>query len=196
MKPVTASGSRIRTTSKAPTDSQAGGLLPVWPEGEQFRLNFDFEPLAFVITDGDQEALALFNPISYGADPDQAIYAVDGTYTFADTGETRRAQLHFKGGESLFQVFGFVGSSTTGAPSEITPRVGDTFTVSLSYMDLDQNGKVKGISTHTGDTITFTGKTIRWENVYLPDGKYLVGVLISDHDGNVTPPVYTEITVR
>lgn len=176
------------------TDSQAGVYYPVWPEGEQFRLNFDFEPLAFTITDGDQEVLALFNPISYGADPDQAIYAVDGTYTFADTGETRKAQLHFKG-ESLFQVFGFVGSDTTGAPSEITPRVGDTFTVSLSYMDLDQNGKVKGISTHTGDTITFTGKPIQWGTAYLPDGKYLVGVLISDHDGNVTP-VYTEITVR
>lgn len=176
------------------TDSESGVYYPVWPDASQFRLNFDFEPLAFTITDGDQEALALFNPISYGGNPDEAIYAVDGTYTFADSGETRTAQLHFKG-QSLFQVFGFVGSTTAGAPSEITPNIGDTFTVSLRYMDLNSNGKVTGISNYDGDTITFTGKPLEWGEVYLPDGQYLIGVLVADNDGNITP-IYTEITVR
>lgn len=176
------------------TDSESGVYYPVWPDADQFRLNFEFEPLVYTITDGSQEVLALFNPVSYGANPDEAIYAVDGTYTFADTGETRTAQLHFKG-ESLFQIFGFVGSTTTGAPSEITPKVGDTFTVSRRWMDLDANGKIVGISHDDGDTITFTGAQMNWGVQYLPDGTYLVGVLVADHDGNITP-IYTEIAVR
>ncbi|NLC28919.1 MAG: hypothetical protein GX773_00530, partial [Chloroflexi bacterium] len=63
------------------TEELSGVFYPVWPDSEQFRLNFEFEPIVFTITDGDQEVLALFNPVSYGSDPDQAIYAVDGTYT-------------------------------------------------------------------------------------------------------------------
>jgi hypothetical protein len=176
------------------SESENGVYYPVWPQAEQFRLNLDFEPIAFTITDGEQEVLALFSPISYGANPDEAIYAVEGTYTFADTGETRKAQLWFKG-ESLFQVYGFVGSSTTGAPSEIAPQVGDTFTVSHRWMDLDANGAVKGISNTDGDTITFTGKPLSWGQTYLPSGTYLIGFLVADHDGNVTP-IYTEMTVK
>jgi len=176
------------------TASEAGVYYPVWPDAEQFRLNFPFDPILFVITDGSQEAIALFNPQDYGADPAQAIYAVDGTYTFANSGETRTAQLLFKDG-MLYQIFGYVGSDTTGAPSEITPNIGDSFTVSRRWLDLDQAGNVTGITNDAGDTITFTGAPISWDTRQLPDGDYLVGFLVADLDGNITP-AYTQITVR
>jgi len=176
------------------TGAEAGVYYPVWPNAETFKLNFDFEPLVFTITDGTESGIALLNPVSYGASAEKAVYAVDGTYTFKETGETRKAQLLFKD-EYLFQVMGYVGSATTGAPSEITPNQGDTFTITRKWLDLDANGKISKISTTEGDVLTFGNKPFKWQQEYLPSGKYLVGFLVADLDGNVTP-VYTTITVQ
>lgn len=176
------------------TGQESGVYYPIWPDAEQFRLNFDFEPILYTITDGSQEVLALFNPQSYGRNASDAVYFVDGTFTFQGTGESRTAQLLFRDGK-MFKVLTYTGSSTTGAPYETTPNVGDTFTVSRRWMDLDTNGSVTAISFDAGDTITFSGKTIEWGTQYLPDGTYLVGFLVADMDGNITP-AYTQITVR
>jgi hypothetical protein len=62
-------------------------------------------------------------------------------------------------------------------------------------MALDANGNVTGISFDQGDTITFSGSTIEWGTQYLPGGTYLVGFLVADMDGNITP-AYTQITVK
>ena len=176
------------------TGTEAGVYYPVWPDAQTFKLNFDFEPLVFTITDGTESGIALLNPVSYGASADQAVYAVDGTYTFTETGETRTAQLLFKD-EYLFQVMGFVGNSTAGAASEITPNPGDTFTITYKWLDLDSNGSVSAISASEGDVLTFGSKPFQWKQEYLPSGNYLVGFLVADIDGNVTP-VYTTITVK
>lgn len=176
------------------TGQESGVYYPIWPDAEQFRLNFDFEPILYTITDGSQEVLALFNSQSYGRNASDAVYFVDGTYTFQGTGESRTAQLLFRDGK-MFKVLTYTGSSTTGAPYETTPNVGDTFTVSRRWMDLDTNGSVTAISFDAGDTITFSGRTIEWGTQYLPDGTYLVGFLVADMDGNITP-AYTQITVR
>ncbi|MDD4043703.1 MAG: clostripain-related cysteine peptidase [Anaerolineaceae bacterium] len=175
------------------TGQEAGVYYPIWPDGE-FRLNFEFEPILFTITDGNQEILALFNPQTYGRDFTEATYYVEGTYTYQNTGESHTAQMLFRD-EKLFKTLIFVGGDTAGAPYEITPGVGDSFTVSRRWLDLDNSGTVSGISFDAGDTITFTGDTIEWGTQYLPDGTYLVGFLVADMDGNITP-AYTQITVR
>ena len=176
------------------TGTENGVYYPIWPNAQSFKLNFDFEPLDFTITAGTHSGIALLNPVSYGASADQAVYAVDGIYTFSETGETRTAQLLFKN-EYLFQVMGFVGGSTAGAASEITPNQGDTFTITYKWLDLDANGKVSKISTSEGDVLTFGSKPFQWSQEYLPSGDYLIGFLVADLDGNVTP-VYTTITVQ
>jgi len=175
------------------TGTESGVYYPIWSDGETFRLNFDFEPLVFTITDGTESGIALLNPVSYGASAEQAVYAVDGIYTFSETGETRTAQLLFKD-EYLFQVMGFVGSTTAGAASEITPNRGDTFTITYKWLDLDANGAISKVSTSEGDTLIFGSKPFQWKQEYLPSGDYLVGFLVADLDGNITP-VYTTITV-
>ena len=175
-------------------DSLNGVDYPVWPDGGTFRMNFDFEPLLFSITDGSQSALALFNPVSYGASAEQAVYAVRGTYTFADTGERRAAELYFKDGQ-LFQVFGFKGGDIAQQPSQITPSAGDTFTVANRWLNLDSKGNVSGESLTEGDTLTFGASPFSWEQVYAPNGQYLVGFLVADLDGAITP-AYTQITVK
>ncbi|MHB0923621.1 MAG: clostripain-related cysteine peptidase [Bellilinea sp.] len=171
-----------------------GVYYPAWPEGGSFRLNFDWEPILFSITDGSQSILALFNPGAYGASAEDATYMVQGTFTFADTGEQRTAQLYFKDGK-LFQVVGFTGEDTASAPREITPSMGDTFTIAQKWMELDSSGSVTQVVYEDGDTLTFGAAPFEWEQVYAPDGQYLVGFLVGDLDGNMNE-AYTQVTVR
>ena len=78
------------------TQNLNGVFYPVWPEGGTFRMNFDWEPILFQITDGSQAALALFNPVSYGASAADAAYMVQGRYTFADSGEAASSAVDFQ----------------------------------------------------------------------------------------------------
>ncbi len=167
------------------TQSLNDVYYPVWPESGSFRMNFEWEPILFSITDGSQSAVALFNPVSYGASADTAVYAVEGTYTFASTGETRKAEMYFMDGR-LFQVFGFKGDETASAPTEISTSAGDSFTVWNKWMELDSSGRVTQTVYEEGDTLVFGDSAFAWEQVYAPDGEYLVGFLVSDLDGNIT----------
>jgi hypothetical protein len=180
---------------ESPDTRQLSGVYyPAWPDNETFRLNFDWEPIVFTISDGNNSPIALFNPGAYGASAEDAVYIVNGTYTFANTGEQRNAQLLFKDGK-LFQVFGYYGQQETGAPAEISPEAGDTFTLSQKWMDLDSSGNVTQTVYDSGQTLTFGYSLFTWEQMYAPAGEYLVGFLVSDLDGNVTES-YTQITVR
>lgn len=176
------------------TQELNGVYYPVWPEGGEFRMNFEWEPLLFSITDGNQSVLALFNPVDYGAAAEDAQYYVDGTYIFADGGEHRRAKMYFKDGK-LFQIFGYYGKDDAGAPAEITPTIGDQFTISQKWMDLDSSGSISQVVYEDGDTLTFGLSSFKWEQVYAPAGEYLVGFLVSDMDGNLTQS-YTQMTVE
>jgi hypothetical protein len=167
------------------TQSLNDVYYPVWPEGGSFRMNFEWEPILFSITDGSQSAVALFNPVSYGASAETAVYAVEGTYTFASTGETRKAEMYFMDGR-LFQVFGFKGDETASAPTEISTSAGDSFTIWYKWMELDSSGRVTQTVYEEGDTLVFGDRAFEWEHVYAPDGDYLVGFLVSDLDGNIT----------
>ena len=176
------------------TAEQNGVYYPVWPQANQFRLNFQFEPVVFTIRDGTQEVLALFNPQSYGKDYQDATYAVDGTYTFQDSGESHSAQLLFKD-ERLYKVLIFVGGDGVGAPYEVSPNVGDSFSPSRRWMDLDSSGNVSGTSFDQNESFSFSGGLVSLGSQFLPSADYLVGILVSDMDGNITP-VYTQITVE
>ncbi|MDF1520265.1 MAG: clostripain-related cysteine peptidase [Brevefilum sp.] len=167
------------------TQSQNGVYYPVWPDADSFQMNFDWDPVLFTITDGTQSAIALFNPVTYGASAEDALYAVEGTYTFRQTGESRKAEMLFNDGK-LFQVFGYNGSETAGAPTEITPTAGDSFTIWYKWMGLDSSGNVTDVVYEDGDTLVFGSSPFEWEQVYAPDGDYLVGFLVSDLDGNMT----------
>ncbi len=176
------------------TSNLEGVYYPEWPEAQTFTMNFEFEPLVFSINDGSQLVLALFDPVNYGATDEQAIYSVRGTYTFSETGEQRLVRLFFKDG-NLFQVMGFNGTEEVGSAAAITPNVGDTFTPSRKWLDLNANGQVIGTSYDDGDTLTFGTSAWTWKQEYAADGQYLVGFLVSDLDGKITP-AYTQITVQ
>ena len=170
-----------------------GVYYPVWPQTGAFKLNFAFEPILYTISDGTQDVMALFNPVDFGKDYKNAIYAVHGTYTFKETGEKRAAQLLFKD-EKLFQVMGFVGMQAGGAASEITPGLGDSFTVKEQWMTTNAQGQVTGSELREGQTLTFSDKPIVAVTKYLPKGKAVIGFMVSDFDGQVRS-VFKQITI-
>ncbi len=171
-----------------------GVYYPVWPEGTEFTLEFLWEPLMFAISDGTDSVLAMLSPQSYGASFDQALYTVDGIYTYAQDGESRHARLTFSDG-ILRQVFGFTGEGGVGAPREIIPEPGDSFTVLERWMDLDQQGKVAKVATQEGGTLVFGDQMFTWEEMDAAPGEYIVGFIVEDLDGNANE-VYEKVVVE
>lgn len=175
------------------TQELNGVYYPDWG-AEAFTLEFAWEPIVFAIEDGVNTAVALFTPESYGASPENAVYSVEGIYTYADSGEQRYARLYFSNGQ-LNQVFGFTGTESTGAPREIIPSSGDTFTVLEKWMDIDSQGKVTGVVQQEGETLTFGETMFTWTQLYAAAGEYMVGFIVEDLDGKAQT-VSVRVTVR
>jgi len=159
-----------------------GVYYPDWGEGS-FTMEFEWEPIVFSIDDGVRTELALFKPESYGRVWEEAVYSVDGTYTYADGGETRAARLYFRNGQ-LQQVVGFTGAGASGAPREILPQAGDRFTVQQQWMDLNAQGQIAQTMVQEGGTLTFGEAGLAWVEQDAPVGVYVVGFVIEDLDGN------------
>ena len=112
----------------------------------------------------------------------------------AQDGETRHARLYFSDG-LLRQVFGFTGEGGVGAPREIIPQNGDSFTVLRKWMDLDGQGKVAQTATQAGGTLVFGDQMFTWEELDAAAGEYIVGFIVEDLDGNANE-VYEKVTVE
>ena len=170
-----------------------GVYYPDWGQGG-FTLEFNWEPVVFAIDDGTNRVTALFKPESYGRSFEEAVYTVDGTYTDSDSGQSVPARLYFING-LLRQVYGLTGDSAASAPNEIIPNPGDTFTVSYTWLDLDENGKVISTVIQQGKMLTFSDKMFTWKTLDAAAGDYMVGFEVEDLDGNRQQSL-TQITVE
>jgi hypothetical protein len=167
----------------SPDTQEVGGTYyPVWDADGRFTLKFKWEPLIFSITDGTTSTLAMLRPERYGATPEEAVYTVDGIYTYVD-GESRQARLYFSNGV-LHHVYGFTGDGSTGAPREILPNPGDTFTILETWLDQNGNGKPVTSATQEGKTLTFGDQPFKWKELDAAVGDYVVGFIVTDLDGN------------
>ncbi len=166
----------------ASTQNLGGVYYPQWPRN-RFVINYEWNVGLFEISDGSTSSLALFTPESYGASAADAAYTVEGTYTFAESGQQQYAQLFFQEG-ALIKVLGYNGTQQTGAPAEITPNAGDTFTILRKWLELDSQGAVSQTVSEAGDTLTFGDTPFTWKEVYAPAGSYVVGFIAADNDGN------------
>ena len=170
-----------------------GVYYPVWGN-DPFTLEFEWEPVVFAIDNGVESVPALFTPQSYGRSFEEAVYSVEGIYTYADGGESRYARLNFQDGV-LRQVYGFTGEDGTGAPREIVPQTGDSFTILEKWMDLDAQGRVAQVAKQEGGTLTFGDQMFTWETLDAAAGQYIVGFIIEDLDGN-SYEAFTQVRVE
>jgi hypothetical protein len=170
-----------------------GVFYPDWGEGD-FTLEVEWEPLMFAISDGQNDVIAGLTPETYGRSPEEAIYSVNGLYTYVD-GEQRSARMTFQNGV-MMQVFGFTGENGTAAPREILPQPGDTFTVQQQWLDLDAQGNVSGSATQLGDTLTFGDERFTWKEMDAAVGPYILGFSAQDLDGNTVATVFTTVMVE
>ena len=170
-----------------------GVYYPRWGSTD-FTLEFEWEPILYGLTDGETTAVALFMPTVYGQSREEAVYMVEGMYTDAANSDTRYARMFFSNGV-LQQVFGFTGTDATGAPREIIPQVGDTFTILDRWMDLDSEGNVTQVIQQEGETLTFGSQTFTWKELYAPAGQFVIGYIVEDLDGQGKTTV-APITVR
>jgi len=159
-----------------------GIYYPDWGQGE-FTLEFSWEPVVFAINDGTTSVSSLFKPESYGRSFEEAVYTVDGTYIYADSGEQCQSTLYFTDG-SMRKVLGFTGQKEAGAPHEITPSAGDKFIVTEVWQDLDSSGNVTNTVYQDGNTLTFGKQMFTWKTLDAAAGDYLVGFVVEDLDGN------------
>lgn len=168
---------------ESPSTRQVGELFyPAWSDNESFNLRFEWLPTVFAISDGENTVVTALNPERYGAAPEDAVYTVDGVYTYTTSGEQRKARLYFRDGQ-LRQVYGFTGEGETGAPREIIPQAGDTFTINQQWLESDANGKYAPNSL-PGETLTFGSQMFTWEELYAAAGDYVLGYVVTDLDGN------------
>ena len=178
---------------EAPETRELNGVYyPEWGSND-FTLRFSWEPIVFGIDDGTQIVPALFTPQTYGATFEEAVYTVNGIYTFVD-GEQRYARLAFSNGV-LHSVIGFSEQDGSGSAREIIPQNGDTFTLLDMWMDLDATGAVVKTDTQVGATLTFGEQAFLWREMDAAGGDYLVGYIVEDLDGN-SVAAYSQITVK
>ena len=167
------------------TEEVNGVYFPNWGDGGTVDIQFDWQPVLFAINDGRTSEFALLYPKEYGGTPEETVYAVEGIYTFTDTGESRYALMYFGGDGEMRQVFGFTGEGGTGAPREIVPRAGDQFTILEEWIGLGEgeDDEVEFFN-EEGGTLTFSEENFFWEEISAPPGEYEVGFIVEDLDGN------------
>jgi hypothetical protein len=171
------------------TQEVNGVFYPVW-NGPEVAIDFEWEPVLYAIDDGAQVVPALLNPEDYGATAEDAAFSSEGTYVFAG-GERRYAKLIFDGRGDLRAIFGFTNPDGTGAPSEITPAVGDQFILLDTWYDL----ATQDYSTSDGASLTFGETPFTWVNIPAPAGLYNIGFIVEDLDGNYSE-AYVDVQVR
>jgi hypothetical protein len=101
--------------------------------------------------------------------------------------------LYFSGGQ-LRQVFGFTGTEPTGAMSELSPQIGDQFTILQTWLEPDGAGGYQSTNA-TGETLTFGEQPLSWSELYAAAGDYRIGFVVTDLDGQQAQALST-LTVR
>jgi hypothetical protein len=180
----------------AETTKEIGGIYyPDWGTGQVIPIEYTWEPTLYYMSDGKSanDQFAFFEPEVYGGDESTNTYTVRGTYTFIKSGKQVQAVIRFTGDGTMQNVFSFNGADGTGAPREITPQKGDTFTITEEWLEFDQNPAGE-FSDYDGGTMTFGKKGFEMVPYYAYSGDYTIGIIVEDLNGNTTED-FVEIKV-
>lgn len=166
----------IASDLSAETD---GVIYPEWTADDLDDFVYEWSPTIYSLQAGDEEAFALFEPEVYGEGSADTEYVVRGIYTLADGQTERYALIHFDGDLNFKSIFGFQDIDGSGAPRQITPRKGDTFTILEQWYVVDENGEWV-ITEQLGDTLTYTGQPFTVNAYAGYPGEYSLGIIVDD----------------
>jgi len=176
---------------------QVGGVTyPDWGDSGEIPIEIDWEPTVYFLSDGNEEndQFALFMPKVYGATSEEDVYTVNGLYAFGGKGKSREATIRFDGNGEMRSVWVFSGSEQTGAPRQVTPKPGDTFTVWDEWQEYDEQAEDWVYNYYEGGVMTFGRRPLTMQPYYAFPGAYMVGIVAEDYDGNLVEE-YVEISV-
>jgi hypothetical protein len=180
------------------TKEKGGVIYPDWGDGSPVAVEQKWEPTLYYMSDGNEanDQFAYFQPTAYGADVAGDIYAVLGTYTFVDTGTTMDAEIEFNGEGKMVSVWGYSADQVSGVGTwhELTPRAGDTFTITDEYLEFGAQHPDGDFVDYDGGKMTFGDQPFTITRYDAPAGDYVIGIGIEDLDGNVTWE-YADVTV-
>lgn len=171
----------------AENTKEIGGVYyPDWGEQGTISIEMDWEPTLYYMSDGNEEndQFAFFEPETYGLDEKTTTYLVYGTYSFVEDGTQMDAVIRFTGDGEMQSVYGFSGEDGSGAPREITPQMGDTFTITdqwLEFTDANPDGEFVD---YIGGTMTFGENWFQMVPYYAYSGDYALGIIVEDLNGN------------
>lgn len=170
-----------------------GVVYPQWTADDLDDFIYEWEPTVYTVVSGEDEAVALFQPEVYGKGQKDTDYVVHGIYTLANSGAERYALMHFDGDLNFKSIFGFQDLDGSGAPRQITPRKGDTFTVLDHWYTINDEGEWI-LEKIPGETLTYTGRPFTAEAYESDPGEYVIGLIVTDLLDNATAE-YVEVTV-
>jgi hypothetical protein len=172
-----------------------GMYYPDWGNKPVIPIEYTWEPTLYYMSDGKEanDQFAFFEPETYGVDDSSNTYTVRGTYTFVKSGSQVDAVIRFNGDGVMQNVFSFKGEGSGGAPREITPQKGDTFTITEEWLEFDKNPDGEFVD-YDGGTMTFKKKGFEMVPYYAYTGDYIIGILVEDLNGNTTEE-FVEVTV-
>ena len=151
-----------------------------------------YHPALYLLADTQaRAAIACFMPNHYNPDSDDTDSSIEGRYTYAANGEQRRAALTFDAQGKITRAVSFAESGLfAAAPRPVRPAEGDRFEPFISIAN-PRDWKNEDL---LGDPVAVNAGLHRKSEPPLP-GSYRVGLLVKDHDGNLTR-AYTHLEVE
>lgn len=169
--------------AEATTDVD-GVVYPDWQSSDgTIPLEYDWQPVQYVISDGTDSVPALLSPDTYGIGTEDTFYTVDGIFHFLNGDPDRSARLYFNGDGDMTKAIAFNGMDDSGPQHEVTPAEGDSFTVLEEIMQSGEGEETVYSSAEAG-TLTFGKQVFTWDEETAPSGAYVVGFIAEDMDGN------------
>ncbi len=151
------------------------------------QVNYEWSPTLFVLTDGQHEAFALFQPDEYlSAAEGVTTYSVYGQYTYVNGSKPDDAKLVFDPDGNLLHIYALPDANGDGVsnPVEVTPQIGDKFTDYVQSYIYDQNNQPTFDYSLSDDVFTYGEQGFKFESRYPVDGDYAIGIIAYDFDNN------------
>lgn len=177
------------------TSNVGGATVPDYG-ASPIQIEYEWEPSLFVLTDGQTEAFALFEPDEYMDANGVSTYSVYGQYTPIG-GAPTDAKLTFDPDGNLLHVYALPDFDGDGisTPVAVTPQIGDTFKDYIKSYYFDENNNATFDYSLSSDTFTWGDQGFKFEARYPVDGQYAIGFYASDFDNN-TKESYEFVTYQ